>query len=87
MEAGSVGIPIVCSRIEGNVDLVVNGETGLLFEKMNSADLLAKWRYAIDHPEDMKVMAGTLQQIIRTRFDRTIIWQAMHAAYLNLLRL
>jgi glycosyltransferase involved in cell wall biosynthesis len=86
MEAGSIGIPIICSRIEGNVDLVENKKTGLLFEKMNANDLFEKWQYAIKHPLEMKAMAETLQQMVHSRFDRTIIWQAMHHAYLSQLK-
>jgi glycosyltransferase involved in cell wall biosynthesis len=81
MEAGSMGIPVVCSKIEGNVDMVDHGVTGLLFESQNTADLLDKWTYAIDNPEFMKGLGEALQQKIRKYFDRTVIWHAMHEAY------
>ncbi|OUS69949.1 glycosyltransferase family 1 protein [Paenibacillus sp. MY03] len=32
MEAMSAGLPCICSNIRGNVDLIVNGEGGLLFD-------------------------------------------------------
>ena len=85
LEAGSIRLPIICSKIEGNVDLVVHGKTGLLFEKENVADLLEKWLYALENEQQMKQMSVLLQQEIREKFDRKIIWKAMHTAYLDLL--
>lgn len=32
MEAMSVGLPVVCSRIRGNVDLIENGKGGLIYD-------------------------------------------------------
>ncbi|MES2646931.1 MAG: glycosyltransferase family 4 protein [Bacteroidota bacterium] len=84
MEAGSMGIPVVCSRIEGNVDMVDHEVTGLLFESQNTADLLDKWTYAIKNPEIMRNMGEALQQKIRKYYDRTVIWNAIHQAYRQL---
>lgn len=84
MEAGSMGIPVICSRIEGNVDLIKHGETGLLFEKMNSNDLLEKWLIILADKTRAQQMAAKLQAVVRRNFDREVIWKAMHAAYLQL---
>ena len=32
MEAMAAGLPIVCSRIRGNVDLITNGEGGFIYD-------------------------------------------------------
>ncbi|NUN10532.1 MAG: glycosyltransferase family 4 protein [Ignavibacteriaceae bacterium] len=42
VEAMSMGKPAVCSNSDGILDIVVDGETGLLFEKKNSGDLAQK---------------------------------------------
>ncbi|MFN0019890.1 MAG: glycosyltransferase [Pirellulaceae bacterium] len=42
MEAMSAGVPVVASDIPGNRDLVVNGQTGLLVEVGDRADLAQK---------------------------------------------
>jgi glycosyltransferase involved in cell wall biosynthesis len=85
MEAASMGLPVICSRIEGNVDMVEHLQSGLLFEKMNIADLLEKWNYALKNPGKMEQMALALQQKIHTHFDRNIVLKAMYNAYLKLL--
>ena len=86
MEAGSMGLPVVCSKIEGNVDMVIHGVTGLLFEKQNTIDLLDKWTHALQHKESMAIMGNALRQEIKKHFDRNIIWKEMHAQYLLLVR-
>ncbi|MEI9806564.1 MAG: glycosyltransferase [Bacteroidota bacterium] len=39
LQAGAMLCPVICSRIEGNVDIVEHGKTGLIFEVMNQAGL------------------------------------------------
>jgi len=84
MEAGSMGLPVICSKIEGNVDMVTDGKTGLLFEKQDAADLLKKWLFALENRSALEKMGLALQQLIRQNFDRSIVWKAMHTQYLNL---
>lgn len=34
LQAGAMELPIICSHITGNIDIVTNNETGLIFEKI-----------------------------------------------------
>lgn len=58
MEAMAVGVPVVVSDIPGNRDLVLHGETGLLFRLGNSYDLAEKITYIMDHPSEARIMAN-----------------------------
>ncbi|MGN9119669.1 glycosyltransferase family 4 protein [Turicibacter bilis] len=50
MEAMAVGLPIICSNIRGNVDLIENEKGGYLFE-YNDASTLAKYvLYLLENP-------------------------------------
>jgi glycosyltransferase involved in cell wall biosynthesis len=42
MEAMAAGLPVAASRIGGNPELVVEGETGLIFEPFDSSDVVSK---------------------------------------------
>jgi glycosyltransferase involved in cell wall biosynthesis len=42
VEAGNYGKPVIAARVDGPKEIVVDGETGLLFESDNEADLAAK---------------------------------------------
>jgi len=50
IEAGATGIPSVGSRIYGLSDAIVNGESGLLHEPGNVADIVAKIRPLASDP-------------------------------------
>lgn len=57
LEAQACGIPVVASRIGGIPEYVLDGRTGLLFERGNSADLAKQVRRLIDEPELRHSMA------------------------------
>ncbi|MBL0269412.1 MAG: hypothetical protein IPP99_12290 [Chitinophagaceae bacterium] len=46
LQSGALGRPIVCTNIEGSVDIVTYGETGLIFQPGQAVDLDQKPRYA-----------------------------------------
>lgn len=51
IEAFALGVPVLAARIGGIPELVIDGETGLLFEAGNSADLRAKISRLLVCPE------------------------------------
>ena len=48
MEAMACGCCVIASRVGGNPELVIDGETGLLFEKANAADLAGQLALLIE---------------------------------------
>jgi glycosyltransferase involved in cell wall biosynthesis len=85
LQAGAMGCPVVCSAIEGNVDIVEDQRTGLLFMVKNEADLKEKLKFAITHPELMKQYAAELRKKIEQNFDQRIVHQAIREKYIELL--
>jgi glycosyltransferase involved in cell wall biosynthesis len=85
LQAGAMECPIVCSRIEGNVDIVTDGETGLIFAVNDTKDLQEKLETAIEHPELIQQFAFKLRQIIEEYFDQPIVHEALKERYLALL--
>lgn len=84
LQAGAIGLPIICSHITGNIDIVTNNETGLIFESGNEEQMLKLLQYALLHPQHMQTMAGKLQQDIRENYPRENIWKNMLEAYKSL---
>ncbi len=85
LQAGAMGLPVICSRIAGNIDIVANNETGLIFDAGNQVQMLQLIQYAIAHPQHMQTMATQLQQNVIENFQQENIWQKMHNAYNSLL--
>lgn len=81
LQAGALELPIICSRITGNIDIVTSNETGLIFEPGNEQQMLELLQYALDHPPQMQNMAKQLQQEIQENYRQENIWQNMLDAY------
>ena len=84
LQAGAMGLPIICSHITGNIDLVINNETGLIFDRGNEQQMFKMLQYAITHPQHLQSMAAKLQQLIKEDYRQENIWQNILAAYKTL---
>jgi glycosyltransferase involved in cell wall biosynthesis len=87
LQAGAMQLPIVCSQIPGNIDIVTHQQTGLIFERANEAMMQEQIEYALTHRQQMTEMAGQLQQIVIADYRRENIWQNILATYNSLLHL
>lgn len=86
LQAGAMNCPVICSRIEGNVDIVENEKTGLLFEVKNEKQLEEKLEFALADPALVKQYATHLRNKIEQYFDQPIIHQHLEKRYRELLR-
>jgi glycosyltransferase involved in cell wall biosynthesis len=85
LQAGAMECPVVCSCIEGNVDIVTHGETGLLFTVNDAQDLQARLETAIATPELNRAFASRLRKKIEDYFDQPIVHEALRERYLELI--
>lgn len=65
VEAYSMGVPVIASRLGALAELVLDGQTGLLFDPGQPLDLAAKLQWAEAHPERMAEMG----RHARARFE------------------
>ncbi len=84
LQAGAMGLPVICSHITGNIDIVTNNETGLIFDSGNEQQMLELLQHALLHPQHMQTMAKKLQQEIKENYPQENIWQKMLEAYKSL---
>ncbi|HUR64946.1 MAG TPA: glycosyltransferase family 4 protein [Chitinophagaceae bacterium] len=85
LQSGAMNCPIVCSAIEGSIDIVTDKQTGLLFEPRNQKDLLEKLEYALAHPAEMKVLADALRQKVTDYFSQAYLHECLRKKYIELL--
>ena len=81
LQAGAMGLPIVCSKIPGNIDIVTHQETGLMFDSGNDQQMVELIEWALDNPGQMADMAKNLQRVIQIEYRRENIWQNILEAY------
>jgi glycosyltransferase involved in cell wall biosynthesis len=87
LEAQAAGKPVVGASVTGIVDLIVDGETGLLFPVGDAAALAGALARMITD----KALAGKLghagQERVKREFRQQQIWEALYREYLRLLDL
>lgn len=86
LQAGAMGLPIICSNIPGNTDLIESEKSGFLFERNNDKDLAASVSQAISNRGLAAEYAKTLKKKIIREFDRASVQQAILEEYQKLLR-
>ncbi|WKB52156.1 glycosyltransferase family 4 protein [Eleftheria terrae] len=56
VEAYACGLPVIASRLGALAEIVIEGETGLLFDAGSARDLADKLAWARSHPDEMRQM-------------------------------
>jgi glycosyltransferase involved in cell wall biosynthesis len=72
MEAMSVGLPVVSTRISGVPELVLDGQTGYLAEPGNVGSLVATLRRAMNEPERARAIGRAARAHVRWEFGREV---------------
>ena len=86
LEAGAMKLPIICSNIGGNIDIVKHKETGLLFDTYNEADMQEKLAWALQNKEEMMKMSESLYHTVSTEYNREKFWAQMNLQYKKLIK-
>jgi glycosyltransferase involved in cell wall biosynthesis len=85
LQAGAMRCPIICSRIEGNIDIVDDGLTGLIFPVRDAAALQQKMEHAIRNPTLLTTYATALREKIEKHFDQPVVHLQLEQRYIQLL--
>lgn len=86
LQAGAMKLPILCSQIPGNIDIVTNNETGLIFEKGNRDEIITKVEYSLQNKDRMNAMSELLFQQVHENYQREVVWSKMLEKYESLLQ-
>ena len=62
IEACTLGVPVLASRVGAMTELIQDGKTGLLFNPGDPQDLASKARWLWDHPEECMRMGQNARQ-------------------------
>ncbi len=87
LEAGAMQIPIICSDIIGNTDIVTNKKTGLVFPVKNKEVLKDALEFAYVKRDFMQELADNLYVEVEGKYQRSKVHQLILEEYKNSLRL
>lgn len=80
LEAVAAGLPVVCSRIRGNTDLIDEGEGGFLVAPLDAADFAVRMKQLADSPELCRRLS-THNLLEARKYDVEVVNEAMKAIY------
>jgi len=81
MEAMACGCAVVASRVGGNPELALDGQTGLLFEKADAAGLAARLQLLIEDEALRRQLASAGARMIREEFSLDSAARRMEQIY------
>jgi glycosyltransferase involved in cell wall biosynthesis len=84
LQAGAMSCPIVCSDIDGNIDIIKHQKTGLIFRVKNKEDLFEKIKFAIENTHELSQYSKTLRAEITANYNREHIHQQILSRYQQL---
>jgi glycosyltransferase involved in cell wall biosynthesis len=71
-EAAAMQLPIVCTDVAGNRELIRDRETGILVPKKNSKKLLEAMLYLRNHPEEAHQLARNARKLIEETMSNEV---------------
>ncbi len=81
VEAFATTLPVIGSRLGAMPELIDDGVTGLLFRPGDPADLAAKVRWAVDHPDEMRVMGANARRVYEHKYTPEANYRQLMAIY------
>jgi glycosyltransferase involved in cell wall biosynthesis len=86
LEAGAMELPVICSDIIGNSDVITQQKTGLIFPVKDKSVLKEALEFAFVKRDKMAQLARDLKKEVQENYDRKSIHQALLANYNRLLK-
>jgi len=83
LQAAAMELPIICSNIPGNIDIVESNDLGYLFEVKNHTDLYHQVLKVFNEMDIARAKSSDLRMLISKKFDRKIIHKKILDYYLN----
>ena len=83
MEAMASGVPVVASRIRGNVDLIEDGVNGFLCDPKDAEGFAESIQKLLEHPDLAETFARNGLEKIQP-FDKDIVAEQLQKIYNSL---
>jgi glycosyltransferase involved in cell wall biosynthesis len=81
LQAGAMMCPVICSAIDGSIDIISHEKTGLLFPAGDSDAIKLNMHRAISEYEQLKLWANNLENEVRNDFSQIFVHQKIEEQY------
>ena len=86
MQAGSMGLPSIVTDINGCNEIIIDGRNGVIIPPKNVSALQEKMELFITNKEFVLKLKSKSREMITSRYEQNIIWEALLAEYKDLER-
>jgi glycosyltransferase involved in cell wall biosynthesis len=81
LQAGALNCPVICSDIPGNTDIIVHGQTGLLFKTGDVSAIKEAMSQCLKNEEQLGVFRKNLFQNISNQFSQIFVHRKIAEKY------
>ena len=81
LEAMVCGLPVVATRVGGNVDVVEDGKNGYLINPSSSSEISEKVVYLADNKEICNSFSNRSKEIIEEKFSQEVVYSQISKVY------
>ena len=81
IEAAACGVPAIASRIGAIPELVIDNQTGMLFDPDDFGELIDKVQWAWTHPVELDAMGSAARRLYEREFTAEKNYQALMNVY------
>lgn len=86
LQAGAMQLPVICSNIPGNADIIKDERTGFMFAVKNEDDLYTKLKFVIENKESTEKISQSLFEEVTQLYSRKRIHEVILNNYKRLLQ-
>jgi glycosyltransferase involved in cell wall biosynthesis len=86
LQAGAMHLPVICSNIPGNADIIRDKITGMMFEVKNEDDLYNTLKFAIENKPCREKISQALYEEVTQLYNRKRIHEVILNNYNRLLQ-
>jgi glycosyltransferase involved in cell wall biosynthesis len=80
LEAAAAGLPVIATRVGGMTE-IFGPDSNTLVTPRDIGGLADRMRHAINHPDEMKALAGRLRSRVRAEFSAVQMVDGVTALY------
>lgn len=86
LEAGAMGLPSIVTDINGSNEIIIPNENGVIIPARNEDALYKAMKDFVEKPEMIERMAANARQLIASRYEQKMIWEALLIEYQMLIK-